>query len=194
MRIAIVFLALLLPAWAQDFKVPPEIEKLAAKADEVVNVTLDSGMLGLASRFLSDKTADEAQAKRIISGLKGIYVRSFEFAKAGEYSNADVEAIRAQLQPPVWSRVVGVQSKRDGENSDVYMKAAGGQVGGLVVISAEPKQLTIVNISGAIQIEDLAGLSGQFGIPKNLGVRSTGKRAPAPPPPPPSSKGKEDIE
>ena len=41
-----------------------------------------------------------------------------------------------------------------------------GTVTGLAVIAAEPKELTFVYIDGLINPEQLAGLGGQFGIPK----------------------------
>jgi hypothetical protein len=177
MRIAIVFLAATLAAaWAQDIKMPAAFDKLAAKAENSTEVTLDSNMLQLAGKFLSDKDADEANAKKLVGGLKGIYVRSFEFEKEGEYSAADVDALRTQLQPPDWSRVIGVTSKKGGEITEVYFKNSNGsQIGGLVVIDAEPKELTVVNISGAISPDDLANLGGQFGIPKIELPKNKGK-------------------
>ena len=109
MRIAIVMVAAVLSsAWAQEIKLPPAFDKLAAKAQETVDVTLDSNMLQLAGKFLSDKDADQAKAKQIVAGLKGITVRTFEFAKEGEYSMADMDALREQLKAPAWSRIVGV--------------------------------------------------------------------------------------
>src|SRR5665213_3344488 len=92
---------------AQEIKLPPSLDRLAAKATEVVDVTMDANLLQLAGRFLSDKDPDDAKVKKMISGLKGIYVRSFEFAKAGEYQESDVEPLRAQLHAPTWSRIVG---------------------------------------------------------------------------------------
>jgi hypothetical protein len=157
---------MLASAWAQDIKMPASFDKLAAKAEESVDVTLDSNMLQLAGKFLSGNDADQAKAKKIVGGLKGIYVRSLEFAKEGEYSVADVDAVRAQLQAPAWSRIVGVASK-GGSKDEVYFKtSAGARIGGLVIIALEPKELTIVSISGAISVDDLADLGGQFGIPK----------------------------
>jgi len=167
MRIALVFLAAMASAAAQDLKMPPGFDKLAAKADESAEITLDGPMLQFASRALSDKDPDQAKAKKIVAGLKAIYVRSFEFGKEGEYNPADLDAFRAQLQPPAWSRIVGVKSNRGGENAEVYFKTStGGDIGGLVVIAAEPKELTVVNIVGTIRPEDIAELSGEFGIPK----------------------------
>lgn len=162
--LALPLLALALSA--QDIKIPVNVEKLAAKAVETVDVTLDGSMLQLAGKFLSDKDPEEAEARRLISGLRGIYVRSFEFEKPGEYSPADVEAVRTQLKAPLWSRIVGVRSKRDGENAEVFLKNENNKVTGLAVIAADPKSLTIVNIVGDINPEDLSRLGGQFGIPR----------------------------
>ena len=167
MRIAIVCVAAMLgSAWAQDIKMPPAFDKLEAKAKEHVEVTLDSNMLQFAGKFLSGQDADQAKAKKIVAGLKGITVRNYTFTKEGEYSAADVDALREQLKAPGWSRIVGVTEK-NGERDEVYFKtASGSQIGGLAIIVAEPKELTIVSLSGDISVDDLADLGGQFGIPK----------------------------
>src|ERR1700729_350613 len=93
---ALVALGLALPAWAQNPKLDlNQLEKLASKADEVVDVTLDGPTLKFAERFMeSDKDDDDAEALNIIKKLTGIYVKSFEFDKPDQYSEADVEAIR----------------------------------------------------------------------------------------------------
>ena len=178
MKLAYMAFAALLPLAAQEFKIPASLDKLADKATEVVDVTLDSAMLQLASRFLSDKDADEARVKKLVAGLKGVYVKSFEFEKAGEYEESDVAALRSQLKGPGWARIVGVRSKKNGDNADVFIGSDGGQVTGLVVISAEPKELTVVSIIGSIKPEDLRDLGGNFGIPKmELGGRKSGSNA-----------------
>lgn len=166
MRLVRIALFAFLPLAAQEIKLPASLDRLAEKAAEVVDVTMDQSMLQLASRFLSDKTADEAKVKRLVSGLKGVYVKSFEFEKTGEYDPSDVEAIRTQLRAPGWARIVGVRNRKNGENAEVFIKNEGGQIGGLTIIAAEPKELTIVNIVGAIRPEDLRDLGGNFGIPR----------------------------
>jgi hypothetical protein len=151
---------------AQDIKLPANLDQLMAKAKNVVDVTFDGPLLKLAGRFLSDKDPDEARAKRMVANLKGIYVRSLEFETRGEYDAADVEQIRVQLKSPAWTRVVGVRSKKDGENAEIFLKTDGTNIGGLVVLVADPKELTIVNIVGQINPEDVRDLGGHFGIPK----------------------------
>ncbi len=150
---------------SDDIKLPVNLDKLAERASETVDVTLDESMLQLASKFLSKEDPDEVQVKKLVGKLKGVYVRSFEFEKEGQYSLADVESIRVQLKSPQWTRIVGVKSVK-GDNSEVYIHRNGDQIAGLVVIAAEPKELTIVHIDGQIDPEELSELGGHMGIPE----------------------------
>lgn len=166
-----IFLSLMailpaLPIAAQQVRLPPGIEKLADKASNVVDVNLDGAMLQLASRFLSDKDPDEARLKKLVGGLKSIMVKSFEFDHRGEYEQSDLEDVRAQWKGPGWSRIVGVRSKRDGGNADVYLKSDANQFSGVAILVADPTELTIVSIVGTITPEDIRDLPGHFGIPK----------------------------
>ena len=148
----------------QDLKMPANLDKLAKRATESVDVTLDASLLQLASGFLSKDDPDQIKVKKIVAKLKGVYVRSFEFDKEGEYSMADVELIRAQVRASGWLRIVSVKSMK-GENAEVYLKKDGDQIGGLVVLDAEPKGLTVVDIDGPINPEELSELGGHMGIP-----------------------------
>lgn len=166
MKFTMAVLLAALSLAAQDIKMPANLDKLAAKASEVVDVSLDGALLQLGSRFLSEKDPDEAHVKRLVAGLKGIYVKSFEFDDRDEYKASDVEDLRAQLRAPSWSRIVGTRSKRNGDNSEIYIKTDAGQIAGLVIIVTDPKELTIVNIVGSIRPEDIRDLGGHMGIPK----------------------------
>jgi len=155
------------------------LDALADKAAEVVDVTLDGPLLQLAARFMSDKRgSDEAAAKDFIQHLKGIYVKNFEFDKDGEYSQADVEDIRKQLHTHAWQRTVEVRTRRGGENAEIYLMPGAGTgadaIQGLAIISAEPRQLTVVNIVGPIDLDKLAELDGKMGMP-HMGLERAGK-------------------
>ena len=154
------------PAYAQS---PAKIDmshldKFAERADKTINVTVDEQLLRLAASFLSDKKPDEAKIKELILGLKGVFVKRFEFEKEGEFTLADVESIRSQLSAPGWSSVANVRSKREG-NYDVSIMSEGSVIKGLAVLAAEAKAFTVVNIVGPIDVAKLAELEGKFGIP-----------------------------
>jgi hypothetical protein len=155
------------PAFGQNPKLDIQnLEPFAKKASEVVDVNLDGALLKLAARFMTDE--DDREGLEIVKNLKGIYVKNFEFDKPGEYSPADVEAIRGQLQKPFWSRIVSAQNKHEGETSEIYLMTAsdGGTVLGMAIIDAQPKELTVVNIVGPIDIDKLSSLEGKMGIPR----------------------------
>jgi hypothetical protein len=141
------------------------LEKLAAAASETVDVSLDTTLLALAARFMDDGDGDDAAVKAMLSGLKGIYVRSYEFGADGAFGPAEVEMIRRQLAAPGWSRMAGVRSKRENSDVDVYLWADGATIGGLGILATEPRRFTVVNIVGAIDLDQLRRLEG-FGLPR----------------------------
>ncbi|HEY6243942.1 MAG TPA: DUF4252 domain-containing protein [Pyrinomonadaceae bacterium] len=147
------------------------LDHLATKASETVDVNIDERLIQLAAKLFNDKDVDEAKIKKLVNGLKGIYVKSFEFDDENAYSTADVDSIRSQLREPAWSRLVNVTSKREGI-VEVYIALNGPDVLGLAVLSAEPKELTIVNIVGPVDLEKLAKLQGNLNIP-DLGIEPT---------------------
>jgi len=172
LKLAAVMLLLLggavITAHAQGARLQiDQLDSLANRASETVDVKLDERLMATTAKIFSDK--DDADIKEILKGLKGIYVKSFEFERAGEYSPADVESVMSQLRGGGWSKIVGVTSKKDGDNVEVYLMMQGDQIQGLAVISAEPKEFTVVNIVGPVNLEKLTKLEGQFGVP-DLGL------------------------
>ncbi len=168
MMLAVLMLAGLAAAQAQDARLQfTQLDKLASKADNVVEVTLDKNLLQVAAKFLSDKNPTEAAVKDLVSKLEGVYVRVFEFDKIGEYSLGDVEPIRSQVNAPGWSKIVGVMSRREGQKVDVHLRMDNaGMIHGLLILATQPRELVVVNIVGPIDLEKLSQLEGQFGIPK----------------------------
>lgn len=166
--IALLVFCTVAPALAQDARLQfSQLDRLASKADNVVEVSLDKNLLQVAAKFLSDKNPQEAAVKDLVSKLEGVYVRVFEFDKSGEYSLSDVEPIRSQVNAPGWSKIVGVMSKREGQKVDVHLRMTnGGLIHGLLILATQPRELVVVNIVGPIDLEKLSQLEGQFGIPK----------------------------
>ncbi|HSD45203.1 MAG TPA: DUF4252 domain-containing protein [Pyrinomonadaceae bacterium] len=144
------------------------LDHLAAKASNTVDVNIDERLVRLASKVFSDNDAEEREIKKVIAGVKGIYVKVFEFENEGQYTSADLDTIRTQLRAPGWTRLVNVASKKEG-NLEVYLLMNGDTVGGLAVLASDVKELAVVNIVGPVDLEKLAKLEGQLGIPE-LGI------------------------
>jgi hypothetical protein len=147
----------------EGLPLPPAIEKeLAAKASDVTEVTLGKNMLEFAAKFMKDK--DDEDTRKLIEGLKGIYVREYEFDKEGDYSMDQLQQLRAYFETSEWSPVIRERERKNGETTDILVKTVNGETQGMFILSAEPKELTIVLILGPIRMEDLGELRGIGGL------------------------------
>jgi Domain of unknown function (DUF4252) len=167
------FLAMAMAGAPQQLDMSATVSRLADKAKRKTEISLDQSMLNLASAFLSDSDQDQAAAKKILEGLKGLYVRVFEFDTPGQYAQSDLDPLRRQLQGAGWGQIVS--STENHESAGVWIRKENGAPAGLVVLVTNDREVTLVNLVGTIRPEDLAALGGQFGIPKV---------PPAPPTPP----------
>ena len=169
-RAALTFTALLMagPAFAQTKAqlLLPEFAALADKASESVNVTLDSKLLGMGCRFLNGADPEQAKAKKLCTALTGIYVRHYTFDADYAYPKRDIDGVRRQLSTPGWSRIVEARSKKENTDVDVFVLINGDKAQGLAIIASEPREFTIVNIVGNIDLEQLHDLEGNFGVPE----------------------------
>lgn len=164
-RVALIITILTAGAFGQSLDLSG-LDKLESKAKGVNTVSLDAGQIRGALNFLPQDESDKdlQQLRSIVGGIRSITVRNFEFAEKGQYSMADVDAVRAQVSKlPGWAKIV---DSRDGEQHDeVYLLTQSEKIAGLAVIAAEPKELTVVFINGTVNLRDLSKLHGLAGIP-----------------------------
>jgi hypothetical protein len=121
-------------------------------------------MLGFAAKFMNGKDKDEANTRQLIQGLDGIYVREYEFDKEGQYSMEQIEQLRKYFETSEWSPIVRERERRTGETTDVMVKLVNGETRGMFILSAEPKELSIVLILGPIRMDELGKLKGLGGL------------------------------
>ena len=155
------------PTLAQttQLPVPSPIEKeLAARASDVTEVTLGKNMLAFAAKVMNGKDDDDAEARHLIEGLEGIYVREYEFEKEGEYSVDQIEQLRKYFETSEWTPMVHEHNKKTGETSDVMVKLVNGESNGMFILDVEPKEVSIVLILGRIHMDDLGKLKGIGGL------------------------------
>jgi hypothetical protein len=167
---AIVLLVLAVGATinAQDAKLHFEkLSLLESKARDVVEVNVDGKLLDLAKRVTTKINDEDARTVgQAISGLKGIYVRVFNFAEPNQYNMSDVDEIRSELNNPAWQKVANVRSKKNDQKVDIYTMFTGDQMSGAAIVISDTKTVALVNVVGIIDIETLVELSGKMNIPK----------------------------
>lgn len=147
----------------------PDFSHLRSKANDSVDITIGGPLLHLVSRLAShDEDADEEEkaAIDILKDISSVQVRNFKFDDEGVYSMADLDRVRAQLDAPCWNHLVEQHKREPREDTDVYMCMEDGKIRGIAVVASEPREFTIVNVIGNIDIDKLSKLEGQFGIPK----------------------------
>lgn len=159
--------AMAAPALAQNSPLPlpaPVEKELAARASDVTEVTLGKNMLAFAAKFMHDKDDENDNVRQLIEGLDGIYVRDYQFDKEGEYSVDQLDQLRKSFGTPEWQPIVHEHERKSGGTTDVLMKVVNGENKGMFILSAEPRDLTIVLILGPIRPEDLGKLHGIAGL------------------------------
>ena len=131
-------------------------------AKNVTEVNLDKNMLMMASRLTAK---EDPEAQLLMKKMDFVYVRSYEYAKAGAYRMEDVAQFRGRLDESKWSHVVKNRSAT--ESTDVWLKAdEEGVLSELLVIAAEPTQLTFVHLKGRMSMEELTRAGASFGVPQ----------------------------
>lgn len=151
------------------------LDKLAAKATEKTEINMDEAMLKSASGFLDEKKADEGLAKKASRDLKGITLRSYEFDKKGAYKLDDLKSLMNQLKAPDWK--LFLKSEEEGELTQIWMHYTKGVGDGMLLISAEEEELTVINAVGSTNLADFGAL-GALGSLSNLSVLGNTAKAP----------------
>src|SRR3979409_1807826 len=128
-KVAPILLLLLAGSTAAQAQGPKlqmdQLDFLANKASETVDVKLDERLMQTTAKFFSGK--EDADIKEALKGIKGIYVKSFTFEKDGEYSHVEVDSIVSQLHGNTWSKILSVKSRKSGDNIEVYLNMVGEQ-------------------------------------------------------------------
>lgn len=136
----------------------PAFSHLQEQATDIVDITLGSWPLALASRLMEADDPQSAEMKKVIAGVRSIAVRSYEFDSDFVYSKADIAAVRAQLSRPGWTQLAQVRDRKREEEVDVYVAFDHDKATGFAIIASEPRKFTILNIVGALDLEQVAKL------------------------------------
>ena len=168
----------------------PDFGDLARKATNSVDITLDGDMLKSASHLMGaagGRNGTDTDVSGVVAGLRAITVRSSTFDRPDMYSQQAVEGVLAQVDVPGWKKVISVRNK--GERVEIHMRE-NSEDGGLLIVTEEPMELTIVNIAGKVNMDQLRQLQGHMGVPNMQGIMGgavpPASPVPALPAPPPA--------
>ena len=146
-------------AYAQQIDLK-SLDKFADKAKSKTEINLDQSMVKSAAGFLNQKSDKESLAVKSIEGLKGLFLRVYEFDDKGTYKFDDLKPLLDQLKAPDWTSFLS--NKEDDEQTEIWMHRTNGEPDGMLLISAESKELVVINALGLTSLEDLAALGNQI--------------------------------
>jgi len=131
-------------------------DQFAKGASNVTEINIDPKMMGMLGKSTSADLAHK---------MEFIVVHSYSYDKPGMYKMEDVEAYRKKLTDGNWNCFIHSRDK-DGSTDICQRTAADNETHELVIMTAEPKELTFVHLRGRMTIDDLrkmAGTSGSIG-------------------------------
>lgn len=180
----IIVTSLVVPCWGQtgaqiDLK---HLQALENKAEQVVSVNLEGQNLDEGSKLLAIRNGVSKSVKELVKGLKGVYLRRFWFGGKKSYEEADVEPIKKELRRPGWAPMIDVQLRNKNEAVSFYSYTVNDRLAGVAVLSADPKEVTLINIVGPVDLEALSELGRQMGLPA-MNLATTELSSPQVPPP-----------
>jgi hypothetical protein len=150
-------------AWGQqlDLKV---LDKVASKATSSTEIGMDEATLKATSASLDETNPNQVIAKKTVNGLKGFFLRSYEFKK-GDFKVDDIKPLMDQLKAPDWKRFL--RNKEEDEWVEIWWHVTNGAADGMLLVSAENSELTVINALGISEPKDLAKLK-DLGVPPGI--------------------------
>jgi hypothetical protein len=145
-----------IPAGAQKLNLNLNFDALAKNATEKTELSLEGPLLELVRQKLV-KAGDQDPKAALLASIDQISVHTYEYAREGDYADSDLDPLRRQMASAAgWSRLLDVKEK--GESTQIYVLMQGDKPAGFLLISAEPKELTVIHVAGSIQLAQLKEL------------------------------------
>jgi Domain of unknown function (DUF4252) len=161
---ACLLLPLLASAQAPQITVPSFVDLKATAADSV-ELTVGPLLLGMAGWLIDAHDQDSANLKKTVLGLRSVQVRHYQFRESFVYPKADLDALRTQLSQPGWSQLVKVRDRQKKEDVDIYVALDNRVVSGVTIIASGERELTIINVIGKVDLDQIDGLRKTFASP-----------------------------
>jgi len=163
---AIACLALPILAAAQPPHVTvPSFADLKSAASDTVDITIGPMLLGFVGWAMDDHDPDSANLKKTVQGLRSVQIRSYRFKEDFDYPKTDLDALRAQLSQPGWSQLVKVRDRVKKEDVDIFIALENRTINGVTIIASGLRELTVVNVVGTVNLDQVEGLRKTFANP-----------------------------
>jgi hypothetical protein len=153
-----VFAGMMFASLGSAQKLELKFDALAARASDKTELDLDGAILKLVLPQGVAKDKDgKSPVSDLLSGVQEIHLRNYEFGKAGDYTDKDLEPLRKQVSEGAgWSRILNVKEKN--ETTEVFVQSQGGKVSSCLILAAEAKELSVVYLMGTLTVAQMKEL------------------------------------
>jgi hypothetical protein len=107
----------------------------------------------------------------LLKGVASMRVSHYEFADDFVYSRSDLERVRAQLASRGWSSLARVRDRRNQQEIDICIALEKQKITGLAIVASEPREFTIINVVGQLDVDQVAALREKFASDYNRSLR-----------------------
>ena len=129
-------------------------EKFAKGASDVTEVNLDPKMMGMLPA--------DSGAAGLAKKMKFMVIHTYTYDKPGMYNMEDVEAYRKKLADGTWTCAIHIKDKSG--TTDICSRVARDHESSeMVILTAEPKELTFIHMSGNMSLEELQKMGDSGG-------------------------------
>ncbi len=128
-------------------------EKFAQGASQVTEINLDPSTMGMIG---GGHGRDSDAAKR----MNFMVIHSYKYDKPGMYNMDDFIAYTKKLTDGSWNCSIHERSKSS--STDICSRAgADHETNEMVILTAEPREITFIHMSGKMSLGDLNRMSGE---------------------------------
>ncbi len=163
--IAALAACLALPAIAQEDALkdlPGYIdfgELSSAYGEPKVNITIGGTVLNFVGAMAAQ---DDPEAAAVFSKLKGVRVSTYDTAGDSGAAMSQLKAVKDTLTAGEWAPVV--QVNEGDEQVQIFLKLAGENIDGLVLMAVDPEEAVFINIIGSLDPAQLSQVMKNFDV------------------------------
>ncbi|HMF62530.1 MAG TPA: hypothetical protein VK608_00445 [Edaphobacter sp.] len=145
------------------------LNQLADQPATHLSVTFDRSMLQYAQSFIDNGSGE---AKRAAAALSSITVDTYHYGRPAFYTPEAMGSIVATYHAAGWKHLVNANAtpatsaQPNNPITDLWLHFNGMEIDDVTVLVRAPRDMNLIQVSGALRPLDLLHLSGHFGIPK----------------------------
>jgi hypothetical protein len=165
--IALSILAAPFASAQQPAGISQNLNDLANQPSTHMSMTFDRSMLRQAQSFI-----DNTDFKRAAGALNSITVDTYHYHEPAFYTPETMGAIIATYHAAGWKHLVNANAtpaqsaQPRATMTDLWLHFNGAEIDDVTVLVRAPRDMNLIQVSGALRPLDLVHLSGHFGIPK----------------------------